>query len=309
MSPTRDRTPMQLKPPTITAGTLALLLTSCAAIRVSDVSVQGPQTALASGTITVYANANVAPGPIGGNRAVNWSVPAGGASITQASAQTALIKLPAASVETQVVIQAAAQQDNQTTGKISIAVLPSNSSLPSGDFSNSNQRWDSVFPPNAKEARDAIRPPLPAVHTASEGNPGGTLRGASDGFSYFVAPAEYLGSQTQFAGKTLKFDLRMLKVAAQPPGDDIIITGAGLTLVAAFSTAPTTAWTAYSIPFSSGVWRVGSLAGAVATDVQIAQTLGFLDRIWIRSGYGFSNSGIVTTSEYISNLDNVRIVP
>jgi hypothetical protein len=117
---------------------------------------------------------------------------------------------------------------------------------------------------------------------------------------YFAAPAKFLGDASAAHGRALTFDLVWSQTSAgsDKAGDDVIIEGAGLTLVAMLPEAPGLNWTSYSIPLStSGGW-VHQGTDLLASAAEIQAVLGSLERLWIRGEFrhGAEQGG----------LDNVR---
>lgn len=111
---------------------------------------------------------------------------------------------------------------------------------------------------------------------------------------YFVAPAKFLGDKSVYYGGTLSFKMTMHD-RAQPSAswydnpEDVILTGAGLTLVLDKGARPhrssvdVTTWSEYVLDLSTDAgWRVGSSTGALATEAQIRAVLADLTDLRIR---------------------------
>jgi hypothetical protein len=139
---------------------------------------------------------------------------------------------------------------------------------------------------------------------ATGGNPGGHLSRTdpqSDTFFYWNAPAQYLGDMSAALGGTLAYDVRHSGGSLLNAADVILVGGASpLRLVYDVAAQPTTAWTPFTIPFSQGQWRVGSLSGAFATQQQIADVLAALTALRIRGEY-------LGSPGEIGRLDNVSV--
>ncbi len=136
----------------------------------------------------------------------------------------------------------------------------------------------------------------------SDGSPGGSLRvtDPDSWWSYFVAPSRFLGNKSAAFGGTLSFDSRYVTPADRYDNEaDVVLKGAGLTLVRDVTSSLPGSWTHYEVALSGGAWRVNStFSGAVATDAQILAVLTNLDAMWI-NGEHFS-----PVKEVIA-LDNV----
>ena len=148
----------------------------------------------------------------------------------------------------------------------------------------------------------------PVSWSATGGNPAGHIEiidAVTGGVTYFVAPAKFLGNQSDSYGTPLAFDLRQSYTGGpnQFNDTDIILTGGGLTLV--FDTSvnpPNDSWASYSILLTETAgWRVSTLTGAVPTQAQMQATLTNLTSFQIRAEF--------QTGADTGSLDNVRIVP
>lgn len=142
--------------------------------------------------------------------------------------------------------------------------------------------------------------------SASDGNPGGNLRGIEGGFGvwYFDAPDSYLGDKSAFYGGSLSFDLRQDGAANQFDDIDIVLTGnGGQKLVLDFGDNPGTDWTSYSVSLAlGGGWHNRSLSGSVASEEQIGAVLANLEAVQIRGEF------VNGTTDDASNLDNVKML-
>lgn len=147
----------------------------------------------------------------------------------------------------------------------------------------------------------------PLTWVASGGNPGGHVAiddASQGGITYFVAPAAYRGDQSAALGSLLQFDLMQVYngSASQFNSADVVLVGGGNTLVFDTPNNPAKgAWTSYAVPLVAGSWRLDSTAGAIASQAQLATTLGSLTALRIRAEY--------RTGPDIGKLDNVSLVP
>jgi hypothetical protein len=137
------------------------------------------------------------------------------------------------------------------------------------------------------------------------GNPGSTghIRivdeALGDNF-YFNAPSRFLGNVSGAYGRLLTFDLVWSETSLSDykDGDDVVLRGAGHTLVAMLPEVPATTWTSYSIPLTvAGGW-VHQGTAAPATEAQIQAVLGSLQEFRIR--------GEFRSGPEQGGLDNVR---
>ena len=118
---------------------------------------------------------------------------------------------------------------------------------------------------------------------------------------YFVAPSTYLGNVSAAYGGTLSYEVRHSGGVLYNAADVILVGGTSpLTLYFDALAQPTTAWTPFTIPFSEGQWRVGSLSGAFATQQQLMDVLSALTILRIRGEY------LNATNETM-RLDNVSM--
>jgi hypothetical protein len=119
---------------------------------------------------------------------------------------------------------------------------------------------------------------------------------------YWSAPAAYLGNKFYCYNGSLSFALRQsLASSLLPSGEDIILEGAGLRLVLDWPIALSPNWESYKIPLKETAgWRLGSLAGPVATRSQFLAVLTSLTKLMIR--------GEATPMTDIGNLDSVLLL-
>lgn len=148
----------------------------------------------------------------------------------------------------------------------------------------------------------------PVTWLATGGNPGGNISIAdavTGGTTYFVAPAKFLGNQLDSYGAFLSFDLRQSYTGAanQFDASDIILTGAGITLVYDTPVNPgNNLWTSYNVSLTeSAGWHISTLTGALPTQAQMEATLADLTDLQIRAEF--------QTGPDTGSLDNVTLTP
>jgi len=117
------------------------------------------------------------------------------------------------------------------------------------------------------------------------GDPGGFMQisDPDDGWTYFISPDTYHGNQSDKLGGTLGFSLQHSggTLIGNPP--HAVLKGGGRVLVADAGEPPALMpnWTRYNISMTAGNWRVGTLTGALATEAELALTLGALDGLFL----------------------------
>lgn len=137
--------------------------------------------------------------------------------------------------------------------------------------------------------------------SAAGGNPGGYIYYPDPNplVEYWQAPAAFLGNQSGSYSHALLFSLADGPAGEQFTQSDVILTGAGLTLVHQVPSAPGPAWGNYSIPLIQGSWKVNSPSGASATEAQLKAALGSLTGLYIRGEFYLSNDA--------QSLDSVEL--
>jgi hypothetical protein len=167
-------------------------------------------------------------------------------------------------------------------------------------FDTNAEGWNAV----SINASGAVSGTHTVTWNPTGGDPGGHLS-RTDPQSvttfYWNAPAQFLGDMSAAYGGTLGYEVRHSGGTLYNAADVILVGGASpLTLVFDAAAQPTTAWTLFTIPFSQGQWRVGSLSGAFATPQQLLDVLSALTALRIRGEYvdGTSETG---------RLDNVSM--
>jgi len=142
--------------------------------------------------------------------------------------------------------------------------------------------------------------PREPTHQVDGGNPGGHLSmvDPDNQIFYFQAPALFLGNQLHRYDETLQFDLRISPVSPVFEAPDVILKGAGLTLLYNAEPTPGTDWVSYEVPLGlSGPWVVDGTTD-LATEEQMRLVLGQLEALRIRGEF-------VAISSDITYLDNV----
>lgn len=122
---------------------------------------------------------------------------------------------------------------------------------------------------------------------------------------YQEAPAKFEGDKADYYGGELSFDLRQSDEDIQFEEDDVILEGAGTTLVYDMKDEPGTRWTDFAAKLEEGEWKVSPSGkdatgeGKRATEEQIRAVLADLDRLAIRAEH---RNGADT-----DDLDNVLL--
>jgi hypothetical protein len=122
---------------------------------------------------------------------------------------------------------------------------------------------------------------------------------------YFRAPSRFLGNKSAAYGQTLTFLLKQSATDSQGSSEpDVILTGAGLTLVYDATPNPGTDWTAYTIPLTGAAgWKKTNLSGAVVTESELRDVLASLTDLKIRDEFrsgpdtGSLDNFVMTLSE------------
>jgi hypothetical protein len=166
-------------------------------------------------------------------------------------------------------------------------------------FDASADGWDSVTSDTLLPF--AIVGTFAPTWVATGGNGGGFIRRLDPDAvaTYWRAPAAYMGDKSAAYGGTLSWDMIQSTRSGQVGAvTDVVLQGAGLTLVFEHSYTPETRWTRYHAPLMVGVgWRVGTLAGALATEQQLRDVLGAVTGLFLRCEYSTANE--------TNSLDNV----
>ncbi len=138
------------------------------------------------------------------------------------------------------------------------------------------------------------------------GNPGGAVYAVDRGRGgawFWHAPPKFLGNRRGAHRGTLEFDIRIEPAGPTNNYADVVLAGAGLTLMVDAGPEPTTTqWTHYSVRLDAGAgWRHRDLWGPRATEEEIRAVLKDLTVLLIR--------GEFITGDDTGYLDNVRILP
>lgn len=136
---------------------------------------------------------------------------------------------------------------------------------------------------------------------SSKGTPGGFTRvvdGVRGDTLYQEAPAKFEGDKAAYYGGELSFDLRQSERDVQFEEDDVILKGAGTTLVYDVKDELGTRWTDFAVKLSERGWKV-SPSGKSASKQQMRAVLSDLDRLAIRTEH---RNGADT-----DDLDNVLL--
>lgn len=138
---------------------------------------------------------------------------------------------------------------------------------------------------------------------ASGGNPGKYLQAqdiTSGDVWYFQAAPQFLGDKSAFYGGLLSYDLKQSAVSSQFNSNDVLLIGAGKTLIFNTPYNPGIDWTHYSIVLKDGAgWRVQS-TNLPATEADMRQVLSNLTTFRIRGEY--------RTGADTDGIDNLELV-
>jgi hypothetical protein len=149
--------------------------------------------------------------------------------------------------------------------------------------------WTALTLNDASDSWSLLSSGLAVGFTSSDGMPPGaiTFHDPDNGWSYFSAPAKFLGNQGAALGGELRFHTRTVnRSGVTGPADeaDVVLRGAGLTLAANLLDPAPDAWTPVTVSLSAGAWRVSNtFSGAYASEAQIAAVLADLDALWINA--------------------------
>ncbi len=113
---------------------------------------------------------------------------------------------------------------------------------------------------------------------------------------YWSAPAQYLGNHAGKFHGSLSFDVQTT-AGGSFDQDNIILKGAGLSLVWANAIPTPSSWAHITVNLLESEWRLNTPEGAPATASDLQSVLGSLDALYIRAEYGL---GVET-----GRLDNV----
>jgi len=150
--------------------------------------------------------------------------------------------------------------------------------------------------------------PQTVNYFSTGGNPGGYVSATktSSGQPYFwTSPGQFNGNVAYFSyGQDLTFDLQINHVPTihSPVGDVHIKTPSGFVLVLNLPTFPAQApaWSSHTVRLDETAgWRIGSLAGPLATKAQLLQYLSGVASFRVNIKY---NSGVTTFTGAIDNV-------
>ena len=150
--------------------------------------------------------------------------------------------------------------------------------------------------------------PIPALldsFTPTWGNgfitrvdPDGTQQ--SGEVQYWNAPAKFLGDKGSAYGGSLSFALRDLPSNLGPfSQQDIILIGAGMSLVYDLEVEPPVNWTQYVVPLNENGWKHDSAIGDPVSQTEFQSVLASLSYVLIRAEYYLGSD--------TASLDNVSI--
>lgn len=134
--------------------------------------------------------------------------------------------------------------------------------------------------------------PLSSIATwiPTDGNPGGHIRvtdAATGGTWYFDAPPKFRGNKCDAYDRYLRWDQYTSDITQPYTGrPDVVIEGAGLTLVFDNGQIPGLTWTHYDVLLREDAgWRLGNLTGPVPTEAQFRTVLANVSTLRIRGEY------------------------
>lgn len=145
--------------------------------------------------------------------------------------------------------------------------------------------------------------PANSFFSPSGGNPGGYLLSSDpSGNTFFLqAPSQFLGNKFSAYGTSLSFDMYHLEAVNWDPGVDVVLVGAGMTLVRGGVVTPTPSWQTFQVPLTETGWQISGPGGAAPTSAEFQSVLAGLSELEIRGEFFI---GPDTTG-----LDNVSLVP
>lgn len=141
------------------------------------------------------------------------------------------------------------------------------------------------------------------------GNPPGSIfaRDVTTGaWWYFVAPGKFLGNKAGVYGGSLSWEVNPnLRNANDDSVADVILRGAGLTLVMNLPMPTVNTWNRYTVSLlETAGWRKTSFTGAVPTQTEMLSVLSDLTSIWLRGEF---RSG--ADAAYLDNVVLIGLCP
>ncbi|MBS0300252.1 MAG: PEP-CTERM sorting domain-containing protein [Proteobacteria bacterium] len=177
------------------------------------------------------------------------------------------------------------------------------SSLVSSTFDSDADGWAGLTT-DGSATWSVITSGLIPAHSA-DGVPAGsiTLADPDSQWTYFSAPGKFLGDQSAAFGGSLQFDSRYVVAGTSYSNEaEVILKGAGLTLVYEITDSLPATWTHFDAALSAGAWRIAdTFSGAFATDAQLLAVLSNLNALWI-------NAEHFTPVMEVIALDNVNLL-
>ena len=200
-----------------------------------------------------------------------------------------------------------------STSTLSILFLlagPASAAAVSSDFSVDADGWTVVTVSDIggrPNFASLLQTGLAPEYHAAGGELGGyiSIADPDEGWTYFAAPGKFLGDQSENLGGSLIFSLTQSLnggsiITPTPP--HVVLQNADTALVLDFQTLPAELpdWRSYAADLNSGLWRVGSAVGPVATAEQLAAVLGNLSGLYIVAEF-------VTPVVEVNGLDSVAM--
>lgn len=177
--------------------------------------------------------------------------------------------------------------------------------LVSSSFDSDADGWTGVTV-SGSPSWDVLTALHAVTHDVGDGQPAGSIRlvDPNTDWTYFRAPAKFLGNQSAALGGALTFASRW--VVAGSGGfvneAEVVLKGAGLSLTYDATNSLPAVWTDFTLPLVAGAWRVAdSFSGVLASPADLLAVLSDLDELWI-------NAEHFTPVDETIALDNVRLL-
>ena len=171
-------------------------------------------------------------------------------------------------------------------------------------FDVGSEEWTVVDLQESGPYDGIIGGPWAPNYSSTGGNPAGHISfddPTSQTF-YFEAPNGFLGNHLEAYGTFLTYDQLSTPLSNYHDEPDVVLSGAGLTLVFQNEDPPGIDWTAFSVPLVETEWRKGDLNGPSPSEAEFRTVLASLSALRISGEY--STPVMETTA-----LDNARLIP
>jgi len=167
---------------------------------------------------------------------------------------------------------------NKSTCQQSIAVLGSMN----GTFDFADEGW------RVKAGETILQP----ICVADGGQSGGYVmaQDSTVGSDWFwLAPPKYYENQSAYYDGLLQFSLMQTDTSYALRTNDVLLSGAGLTLMLSLPQLPGTNWTSYSVSLNEQAGWWNTTDGRPATQAEIITVLATLTNLQIRGDYTLAN--------------------